>query len=258
MEYNVIQCTSKTWKIPKDLDRDFNTKNIKKDLNLFDRICQNNLRPCYASFFVVDFYKRKITTGALDTPLFTGCHASLLESYGLDFYKLILSKDEVKWWEQFSTAMQDVFHSFPKSERQNLTFSYELVATDVGKRNVILQHTLIPYKLDKNGNMWLGLCRVKTAKRLSVLGKAFVVNSETGEQLDYDEGHFLPSAITLLTKLEIEILSHMASGLQRKEVADAMKISENTVKKKLQSILKKLNVGTSVAAVYKATQMKII
>jgi DNA-binding CsgD family transcriptional regulator len=258
MEPKITNCTSKCWKISKESDRNFNSKNIKKDLNLFDRICQNNLRPCHASFFVIDFYKRKITTAAMETQLFTGYPSDLIEEYGLDFYKIILPKDEVKWWEQLNKAIHDIFLSFQKLERHNLTFSYELIAKDANKRDVILQHTLTPYKLDENGNLWLGLCRVKTTKRLSVLGKAFVTNSETGEQFDYVEGQFLPSTVKLLTHLEIEILNHMTRGLQRKEIANTLNVSESTMKKKIQDIYKKLNATTSAAAVYKATQMNII
>jgi DNA-binding CsgD family transcriptional regulator len=258
MKTKCSNCSTNAWKISKELSRNFNTKNIRNDLNLFDRICQNNLRPCHASFFVIDFYKRKIMFGALSPQLFLGYHTDLIEDSGLDFYKLVLSKDELKWWEQLNMAMQEVLQNFPISERCNLTFSYELIATDENKRNVILQHTLTPYKLDENGNMWLSLCRVKPAKRLSVLGKASLINSETGDHFDYFDGHFLPSIVTTLTELDIEILGYVAGGLQRKEISEKMKILESTMKKKIQDIFKKLNVTTSAAAVYKAAQMNII
>jgi len=252
------RCSSCSWKIPKTLERTFGAGNIKKQLGTFDRICQSSVRPCHASFFIINYRTQKITVGALETPLFTGYQPSLIETEGIDFYNRILSEDEQDWLDQVSKAAMSIFCQTPLSERSELTFSYELIAKTIDERDIILQHTVSPYKLDNNGNMWLGLCRVKSASRLSALGKAYIINHHTGEQFDYSDGQFQSSATKLLTEVEIEILTHKANGLQGKEIASVMKMSESMVKRKQQELFDKLNVTTSTAAVYKATLMKII
>jgi DNA-binding NarL/FixJ family response regulator len=52
-----------------------------------------------------------------------------------------------------------------------------------------------------------------------------------------------------LTPRELEVLKVMSSGATRKEVAEQLAISSNTVRTHMQSVLNKLNVHTSLAAV---------
>ncbi|MDR1951702.1 MAG: LuxR C-terminal-related transcriptional regulator [Bacteroidales bacterium] len=251
-------CTTNSWKISRELERSLGPENIKKQVSAFDKICQSHLRPCRASFYMIDYREQKKIVGNLETQLLTGYHPSLIEKEGFDFLKRILAEDELAWFNRMSEAAHDVFHRTPISERLDLSFAYELIAKGKDMQEVVLSYTMVPYKLDTNGNMWLALCRVKSSECLSILGKAFVINHTTGEQLDYIDGKFLPSTCKLLTNVEIKILKYQAMGLLGKEIAEEMNISESMVKRKRQDLFDKLNVTTSAAAVYKATKMKII
>jgi DNA-binding NarL/FixJ family response regulator len=53
----------------------------------------------------------------------------------------------------------------------------------------------------------------------------------------------------LLTRRELEVLEQMAGGLQNREIADRLSLSENTVHVHVQHILRKLNVRNRVEAV---------
>jgi DNA-binding NarL/FixJ family response regulator len=54
-----------------------------------------------------------------------------------------------------------------------------------------------------------------------------------------------------LTTRELEVLQQVASGASNREIAEALTITDNTVKKHLQSILAKLHLQNRVqAAVY--------
>ena len=55
-----------------------------------------------------------------------------------------------------------------------------------------------------------------------------------------------------LSEREGEVLALMIRGQTNKEIAKALIVSVNTVKKHVQSIFTKLNVGTRAAAVAKA------
>jgi DNA-binding NarL/FixJ family response regulator len=61
-----------------------------------------------------------------------------------------------------------------------------------------------------------------------------------------------------LTARELEVLQKIAKGLANKEVADALKISEHTVKDHLKHILGKLHVADRTEAVTAALQRGII
>ncbi len=61
-----------------------------------------------------------------------------------------------------------------------------------------------------------------------------------------------------LTDSEKQILQLIADGMKRKEIADALYISERTLSNHLQHIFEKLGVSSSVEAVTKAIQMGYI
>ncbi len=61
-----------------------------------------------------------------------------------------------------------------------------------------------------------------------------------------------------LTDSEKQILRLMADGMKRKEIADALYISERTLSNHLQHIFEKLDVSSSVEAITKAIQMGYI
>lgn len=61
-----------------------------------------------------------------------------------------------------------------------------------------------------------------------------------------------------LTKRELQVLQHMSKGLARKEIADALGITENTVVTHIRHIYEKLQVPNAPAAISKAYQSGIL
>jgi len=57
-----------------------------------------------------------------------------------------------------------------------------------------------------------------------------------------------------LTARELEVLGQVTTGASNKEIADALGITENTVKKHLQSILDKLHMQNRIQAAVYAVQ----
>jgi DNA-binding CsgD family transcriptional regulator len=241
----------KPWKIPKDLARIYNTRSVESALGLFNRASHGN-------FYMVDYYEQKLIVGSASASTFCGYSKDIVEIEGFGFYKRILLKNEMKWLAKMNEEAYLIYYNYPESERQNLEFSYDLIAKTQNKQEIVLRHKLVPYKLCSNGNMWLGLCHVTTSSFLHMFSKAHIANIQTGEQYDFIDGRFVPSIIAALSPDEVTILLHMAKDMQRKQIADALNISESSIKKKKQLLFDKLNVKTSAAAVYKATMLKII
>lgn len=61
-----------------------------------------------------------------------------------------------------------------------------------------------------------------------------------------------------LTKQELVILNQLAQGLSNKDIAEALGITEGTVKGHLNKIFGKLNVRNRVEAVVKAQYQRIL
>ena len=60
----------------------------------------------------------------------------------------------------------------------------------------------------------------------------------------------------MLTGREKEIIGLVAKGSTNKEIADELFISEETVKKHLQNIFKKLNAKNKIQALFKLAENK--
>ncbi len=65
-----------------------------------------------------------------------------------------------------------------------------------------------------------------------------------------------PAGFDALTPREAEILEHIARGLQTKEIADLLHISERTVSSHLRNIYDKLHVRSRSAAVARFMERK--
>jgi DNA-binding CsgD family transcriptional regulator len=225
---------------------------MEKALGLFNRVCQSN-------FYMVDYHAQTLIVGkTMPSLTHSGYSREMIEIEGLDFYTRLLLDEEKKWLAEMNKEAFEIFHSYPESERFNLEFYYDLIAQTSNLQKIVLHHKLVPFKLDKNGNMWLGLVHVTISSFTSTFSKARIVNIQTGEQFDYIDGKFIQSTITALDRDELAILAHTAKDIPNKQIADLLKISESNLKRKRLSLFDKLGVKTPAAAVYKATMLKII
>jgi len=241
----------KPWKVPRNLERLYSPRNVEAAINFFNRVCESN-------FYILDFRNQKLISGNLSSVLLCGYPIDLVEKEGADFFKRILSENEFEWFSQLNKEWYNIFYSYPELQRQNLEFTYDLLATTSSQQEIILRHKLVPYKLDKNGNMWLGLYHITSSEHLSILSKAKIVNIQTGESYDYIQGKFMLSDVKTLSCEEIMILRYSAKEIPLKQIADMLKVSVSSLKRKRQQIFDKLESKTIASAIYKATMMKII
>lgn len=75
---------------------------------------------------------------------------------------------------------------------------------------------------------------------------------ETFQSLDTEENTEVQELFSPLSNREVEILDYIARGNSNKEIAKTLKISDQTVKNHITSILKKLSVNDRTAAVVHA------
>jgi DNA-binding CsgD family transcriptional regulator len=91
--------------------------------------------------------------------------------------------------------------------------------------------------------VWAGLKLTK--KQIKVVGPEFVQNETELSRLE-------------ISKRELEVLEHMATGFSNQEIADKLFLSLNTVKTHTSNLFLKLDVKRRTQAVQKAKNLGLI
>lgn len=148
--------------------------------------------------------------------------------------------------------------SLPASERNKYTtFCYIRVCDTLGNYKYITHKTIYLTSFS-NGVVWLALCiyapSTEQKARNSIDGK--IVNNETGETLSMNQ--FTAYDKTILSIREAEVLKYIALGKSSKEIASILFLSNNTIHRHRQNIIKKMKVTNSAEAVKAALLMGLI
>lgn len=156
-----------------------------------------------------------------------------------------------------SVKAREFLYSVPINERKDYKLTQELrIKNDQNELvRIIIQSSII--ELDKNGRFWLNMCMcdLSPIQDLDSPGKIAFWNTKTGDVIFSLEG----GKKTLnISRREKEVLSLISDGKRRKEIADDLFISINTVNNHRRNILEKLQVSNSIEAVKLATKYGVI
>lgn len=235
----------KPWNIPRELARAFRKSDLEHSLKQLNPIGGGHL-------YFVDYYQKRLIVGSSPDDLaLCGYPKELIEQEGIDFYKRILAIEEIKWLIQMNKEALKLYYKYPENERRTMTLYFSLAAKNIEGEKIFLHHKLFPYRLDKNGNIWLSLCFVSMSL-FKDTNSASIVNVVGNEKYKYLNSVFQLSEFEDITKEEIKILSWMVNDFTSEEMCSLLKISDSSFKRKRQRMFKKFNVQTAAAAVHKA------
>jgi DNA-binding CsgD family transcriptional regulator len=245
----------KPWDITPDMRRNFSEKKNKENLDLFNQINESR-----GYFFMLNYAQDKLYLGHAQLYGITGYSSTYIESMSRsEFYTKILKPDEFEWYYKMIKQARDLVYQYPTNSRKNLELNFDLLTTTATNIELTLRHKIVPYKFDKNDNLWLGLGYVShLPSSTPQIAKAVFTNSLTGEQYIYKNDKFFKTTIKTLTYDEILILKWTAEDKTSEQMCDVLHISESSFKRKRKQIFEKLNVQSTAAAVYKASSMGII
>lgn len=125
-----------------------------------------------------------------------------------------------------------------------------------GDYQYINHRTLYLYS-SADRNLGLTLCIYRTSLNQALIEgiNGNIVNKEIGISV---EAKLYNDCSDLLSLREKDVLSHIQKGLLSKEIADILNISQNTVSRHRQNILKKLGVNNSFEAIKIAKAMDLL
>ena len=235
----------------------------KKDLNAFsypklEEVLSSFNRACSGHFYMVDYYQKKIIVDSQNALILCGHPKALADEKGFAFFGKILKQEEAGWIMRMNVAAYKVLFNQPINQRTKSIVSYDLTFIMEGKE-VVLHHKVTPYKLCKNGNVWLGLCYVSASSLRATKGDSVIFNSETGERYSFINNEFVLLDKAIITPEDIRMLRFLVTGLSDKEIGLALGgFNNSTFKYKKRRLFEKLDVTNSAGAVHKAHLLGII
>lgn len=147
--------------------------------------------------------------------------------------------------------------NLPDEEYRNYSTFSRLRSSDEKSLNYI-NHRTMYLKRSPNGSILFALClyapSTNSEFRKGIEGK--IVNIKTGETIVSEK--YKPYTESLLSKRELEILTHVAKGSNSDQIADFLNISVYTVRRHRQNIIQKMQVANTTEALKTAFVMGLI
>ena len=196
---------------------------------------------------VFDCYTNKFVFVSDDIPKLYGLDSRRLFIHGHQPVIEVIHPDDIDYGLLVRKKIYSILRSFSNEEKRNYKAIHEMRIRNMRGEYIRIIEQEQVLELDKSGNIWLMLSVIDVdASHESEIIKSHLYNFKTGEQIFIDLSDTLDEP---LTNRELEVLRFMKKGLLSKEIAEALKVSINTVNSHRQNILQKLKANNSIEAV---------
>ena len=183
----------------------------------------------------------------------SGHSAEFLKANGIAGVISALHPDDALEHVEFNNRVLDVFNSMSLAEKKTLELSYTLRWLHKETLKEIWFFTKAkPYLINDNGDYIYDLhigFRITNHEHLSEYDWSFSYTKDDGTKISFKKNNGKKLEIPL-TKKEKEVAKWIVEGLNTKEIAEKMFISQNTVFTHRKRLLKKLN-AKSTADMFK-------
>lgn len=196
---------------------------------------------------VFDCYTNKFVFVSDNIPKLYGLDSRRLFIHGHQPVIEVIHPDDIDYGLLVRKKIYSILRSFSNEEKRNYKAIHEMRIRNIRGEYIRIIEQEQVLELDKSGNNWLTLSVIDVdASHESEIIKSHLYNFKTGEQIFIDLSDTLDEP---LTNRELEVLRFMKKGLLSKEIAEALKVSINTVNSHRQNILQKLKANNSIEAV---------
>ena len=151
-------------------------------------------------------------------------------------------------------AAGDIRDALPGAKILMLTISDEEAdlyeSIKAGASGYLLKEISIEEVADAIRSVWAGQSRISPSMASKLLSEFAAISQRAGDRREL--------AAAKLTDREMQVLRLVAQGLNNKDIAEQLFISENTVKNHIRNILDKLHLHSRMEAVVYAVREKLL
>jgi len=240
----IVIHSQKKWNISKRELAIFDKKEIEGILKQFNQSCSG-------VYYMMDYYNQQIITDSPSSSILCGHPKEIVDKEGFGFLERLIVPEEQIWASQVNDAAFDFFFNHDEKKRMDLRLSYDLGVKTINGTKFSLHHKLTPFRLCKNGNLWLALCHV-TEVACKETKTACLVDVVEGKKYSFVNGNFILSKDEVLTYKEKQILTMLAKDMTAEQISKSLSISLPVFNRHKRKIFNKLGVEKSTSAIHKA------
>jgi len=232
------------FKIWKSQLKTYNKENLERVLSKFCKISGPR-------FYIMDYFQGRIIVDSLSSTssVLGGYPKEIIEKKGFDFFEIILDPKERLLLGEVNDSAYAIFSETPLEFREDLELSYDLTVKRADGQKVILNHRVMPYQLDDNGNLWLTLCCVGLSNQKKS-GNPTLTNKKTKEYYEYIDGKFVKKELIVFSNEEKLILDYTIKGYLGEYIAMELGVSVSSLRRKKFLLYQRVGVNTTAELIH--------
>ncbi|MDE6649834.1 MAG: helix-turn-helix transcriptional regulator [Muribaculaceae bacterium] len=215
-------------------------------------------RTTYQSVYIIDYFRQNFMYVSPNPMFLCGLSPEQMMKLGYGFYFKYVPEKEQEILIDINRAGFAFLNSIPVDERKDWYIQYDFHIINNGKP-ILINHKLTSLALTSDGRVWLALC-VVSASSHTTPGHIEIHRVDSPEYFEYNRTtrRWDRQSMPTLTYGEKRVITYSIQGLTMSEIADAMCLSPETIKKYRKQIFEKLGVRNISEAIIAVTNNKML
>lgn len=215
-------------------------------------------RATHQCVYIIDYFRKGFLYVSDNVEMLCGEPVEKVREFGYDLYLKHVPEEELQMLLEINREGFNMANAIEPEEKVHYTISYDFHLIN-GKKKQLINHTLTPMMMTRDGRIWLALCTIAPSTKNK---PGNVVLKKDGENWCYTyslETHQWgrEEAVTL-TETERDILRLSSQGYTMDEIATMLCKSIDTIKTYKKRLFAKLEVRSIAEALSYATNYKLI
>lgn len=215
-------------------------------------------RSTYKCVYIIDYFKQDFLYVSENMAYLCGQSAEKIKAFGYGLYINHVPEKDQQMLLEINKKGFELYNEIPLAERMDYFITYDFHIMN-GKKPRLVNHTLTPIFLTKDGRVWLALCTFALSARNA---PGHIVMKKSGDNKYYEyslEKHkWQLKDATPLSETERDVLILSAQGYTMNDIADKLYKSVDTIKACKRNLFAKLEVKNIAEALSFATNYRML
>lgn len=234
------------------------TEEDYKRIELLVNAVEAFARSTYKCVYIIDYFKKDFLYVSENMAYLCGQSADKIKDFGYKLYIDYVPEREQQMLLEINHKGFELYETIPISERKDYSITYDFHIMN-GKKKRLVNHTLTPILLTKEGRVWLALCTFALSARKA---SGHIIMKKTGEDKYYeyslDDHKWEYKDVVPLNSTERDVLILSAQGYTMNEISEKLFKSVDTIKACKRNLFAKLEVNNIAEALSLATNYRML